>query len=101
MCALKKRYFSCNHLNLILIPGYDSSPRSKSTPNIYSKMPSITSESEIKPRSSNSGMDYYKRFDSVVKPKNYSVSVPDIDSYLGKDLTIHNTLWRKKNHIRK
>ena len=81
--------FSCNHLNLILIPGYDSSSRSKSTPNIYSKMPSITSESEIKPRSSNSdsGMDYYKRFDSVVKPKNSSVSVPDIDSYLGNDLT--------------
>ena len=95
--------FSCNHLNLILIPGYDSSSRSKSTPNIYSKMPTIISEPEIKPRNSNSdsGMDYYKRFDSVVKPKNSSVSVPDIDSYLGKDLTIHNTLWRKKNHIRK
>ena len=57
-------------------------------------MPTIISEPEIKPRNSNSdsGMDYYKHFDSVVKPKNYSVSVPDIDSYLGKDLTIHNTL---------
>ena len=93
--------FSCNHLNLILIPGYDSSSRSKSTPNIYSEMPTIISEPEIKPRHSNSdsGMDYYKHFDSVVKPKNYSVSVPDIDSYLGNDLTIHSSLeryWRKK-----
>ena len=98
--------FSCNHLNLILKPGYDSSSRSKSTPNIYSEMPSIFSESEIKPRSSNSdsGMDYYKHFDSVVKPKNYSVSVLNIDSYLGNDLTIHSSLeqrWRKKNHSRK
>ena len=64
-------------------------------------MPTIISEPEIKPRHSNSdsGMDYYKHFDSVVKPKNYSVSVPDIDSYLGNDLTIHSSLkryWREK-----
>ena len=91
--------YSCNHLNLILKP--DSSLSSKSVPNIYYNMPSIIYESEIKPMSSNSdsGMDYYKNFDSVVKPKNYSVSVPNIVSYLGNDLTIHSSLELEESDL--